>query len=269
MTSAVSSVVGSALPSSSYNHLEGSTASNNNENSPTDSTAGGGGSAVASSQPQGTASRGYWPWSGSSISPFSSSSNSNPNSNDLTSTTGSVTNTSITSNPSETSQHHHMIPTSSNGNGPGVGGIISTQQLQPAPPLPSQPTKIPWLEINSALGHVALLLSCLASKNQSLPAARHTNLYFPYELYPMGCNSKIGLLRIVEPSSSTSSRYFPSMGTSSSSAATNNSTSTTPSTVTTELVTLHNLSYSDDSFSLFGKRNFNAALVSGSTSQPM
>ena len=226
--------------SSTYNRVDGSSTSHNNENLTLDSSVG----ATASTQPQTTQTRGYWLWSGSSMSPFSSSSNTNEKNGDSKTTTASVTNTSVSSNTSETNQHNH-----------GVGGIVSTQQLQQVPPTPSQPIKIPWLEINSALGHVALLLSCLASKNQSLPTSRHTNLYFPYEVYPMGSNSKIGLLRLIELSTSSTSRYFPSIG---SSAKT---TSPNSSNVTTELVSLHNLSYSDDSFSLFGKRNFNAALV--------
>lgn len=84
---------------------------------------------------------------------------------------------------------------------------------------PEAPLKIPWIEINSALGQVALLLHVLEQKP-------HSGIKYGHEIQPMGSTSKIGMRR---------------------------------GETTAAVTTYYNLC-SDDSFSLFGKRNFNIAL---------
>ena len=84
---------------------------------------------------------------------------------------------------------------------------------------PEVPLKIPWIEINSALGQVALLLHVLEQKP-------HSGISYGHEIQPMGSTSKIGMRR---------------------------------GEATSAVTTYYNLC-SDDSFSLFGKRNFNIAL---------
>lgn len=87
--------------------------------------------------------------------------------------------------------------------------------------------KVPWTEINSALGQVVLLLKIL----EQTP---YSGIAFPHHvLVPQGSTSKIGLR---QPN-----------------AITGNHTGEIP------IVALYHL-YSDDSFQLFGKRNFNLAL---------
>ena len=93
---------------------------------------------------------------------------------------------------------------------------LSTVPLNQQPP----PLKIPWSELNSALGQIVLLLQVLQERPQS-GISYGPNLV----LYPMGSTSKIG------------SKPHPNGS-----------------------ITTYNL-WSDDSFSLFGKRNFNMALA--------
>ena len=82
--------------------------------------------------------------------------------------------------------------------------------------------KVSWSEINAALGTAALLLSILdENKNNQITFRCH-------KIIPMGSFSKIVLLLPIQPN-------------------------TNKSPVTYNL-------YTDDSFSLFGKRNFNTAL---------
>ena len=205
-----------------------------------------------------SSSRGYWL---SSMSPFSSSF--------FTSSESSTTAAASDSGSSLDGNQSSISSNSIYANG-GMGAMTippCSPLTTPSSSTPPQPVKIAWIEINSALGHIALLLSSWAAKQQppgSMP-------YFPHEIYPMGSSSKIGILRRVEPPTQTSSRrtggILSSMTLSSSSAATTASTTTTattttppPTTSTTELVTLYNLCYADESFSLFGKRNFNTAL---------
>jgi len=57
-------------------------------------------------------------------------------------------------------------------------------------PTMTEPTRVPWLEINAALGHACLLLKILqesSSKNAG------TGMKFTHELHPMGSTSKIGI----------------------------------------------------------------------------
>lgn len=112
------------------------------------------------------------------------------------------------------------------------------QQLQPTPsPLQSSAPltttiKVPWNEINSALGLVALLLSSLETRPQS-------NIRFQHEIVPMGNTSKIGIR--------------PARRAEASSTATG---ATAAAAAASALYPL----YSDDRFHFFGKRNFNLAL---------
>jgi beclin 1 len=64
----------------------------------------------------------------------------------------------------------------SNGNG----------NSQPSPQINNAGFKVPWVEINSALGITALLLSTLEQKP-------HVAIRYPHEIVPMGSTSKIGL----------------------------------------------------------------------------
>lgn len=90
--------------------------------------------------------------------------------------------------------------------------------------------KVPWSEINSALGLLALLLSSLEQKP-------HIGIRYKHEIVCCGSTSKIGIGR----REGTGSGGVASSVTSSSSSY------------------YYNL-YSDDSFQFFGRRNFNTAL---------
>jgi Apg6 BARA domain len=90
-------------------------------------------------------------------------------------------------------------------------------------------TRVPWSEINAALGLLALLLSSLEKK-------AHCGIRYRHEIHCAGSTSKMG--------------YRAATTTSSSSAA---------------AATMYNLYYSDDSgafnsFNFFARRNFNTAL---------
>jgi len=66
-------------------------------------------------------------------------------------------------------------------------------------PAMTKPTRVPWLEVNAALGHACLLLEILqesSSKNAG------TGMKFTHELRPMGSTSKIGI-RFGTPNSGT------------------------------------------------------------------
>ena len=89
--------------------------------------------------------------------------------------------------------------------------------------------RVPWTEINSALGQIVLLLHHLEQQP-------HSGIKFPrHTLVPQGSTSKIGLR---QPNAITGWR---------------SATGEIP------IVAMYHL-YSDDSFALFGKRNFNLAL---------
>jgi hypothetical protein len=88
--------------------------------------------------------------------------------------------------------------------------------------------RVPWTEINSALGQIALLLS-------TLEKTPHAGISFPHHvIIPQGSTSKIGLRQPNAITGHSSQREVP-------------------------VVAMYHL-YSDDSFQLFGKRNFNLAL---------
>jgi beclin 1 len=117
------------------------------------------------------------------------------------------------------------------------GQGTTSKQLQPQPQLSPSPSltaivKVPWNEINSALGLVALLLSSLETRPQS-------NIKFQHEILPMGNTSKIGIRRRRDGGDTQLSN-----------------TATTFTTSTTAIYPL----FSDDRFHFFGKRNFNMAL---------
>ena len=92
--------------------------------------------------------------------------------------------------------------------------------------------KVPWSEINSALGLLALLLSSLEQKP-------HTGIRYKHEIVCCGSTSKIGIGR--REGGGGSGGVASSVTSSSSSSS------------------YYNL-YSDDSFQFFGRRNFNTAL---------
>lgn len=64
----------------------------------------------------------------------------------------------------------------------------SAAETHTATSKPEAPLKIPWIEINSALGQVALLLHVLEQKP-------HSGISYGHEIQPMGSTSKIGMRR--------------------------------------------------------------------------
>ena len=135
----------------------------------------------------------------------------------------------------------------------GGGGILSTAQ-QPHPPSsatlptannrpqhpPTPPAtkviRVPWREINAALGQVALLL-CVLEQSLAVPSLDNTTtivsnnnkpILFRYEIQAMGSTSKIGIRPTASSSSAATSFY--------------------------------NLYFAEEGFQLFGRRNFDTAL---------
>lgn len=110
-------------------------------------------------------------------------------------------------------QQQQQPPTPS----PSRGGYLSLTASRNTTNSPSTSVvKVPWAEINAALGQLTLLLTLIQQR---------ANLRYRHDLLPCGSTSKIGIRRG------------------------ENTTATT----------IYNL-YSDDSFQLFGRRNFNVAL---------
>lgn len=71
--------------------------------------------------------------------------------------------------------------------GNSTSNVISNESTQKGGELNGETGfKVPWVEINSALGFVALLLSTLEQKP-------HSGIRFANEIVPMGSSSKIGL----------------------------------------------------------------------------
>lgn len=116
-------------------------------------------------------------------------------------------------------------------------------------PILHKTVRVPWREINAALGQVALLLSVLeqslavpttlsdttspiatSSSSGNSRTSSHKPALFRYEIQAMGSTSKIGV------------RNF--------------STTTSAATATS----FYNLYYAEEGFQLFGRRNFNTAL---------
>jgi len=62
-----------------------------------------------------------------------------------------------------------------------------------------EPTRVPWLEINAALGHACLLLKRI---QESFTKNGGNGMRFTHELHPMGATSKIGI-RFYSPMSGT------------------------------------------------------------------
>jgi beclin 1 len=94
----------------------------------------------------------------------------------------------------------------------------------------SPPIRVPWTEINAALGQVALLLSTLAK----IP---HCGIVYRHQIITQGSTSKIGMRR--------NGSYI-----------TNHSNNSNNGNAALSVYNLHH----DDSFQLFGRRNFNTAL---------
>ena len=116
------------------------------------------------------------------------------------------------------------VPESANNN----NNNNSTTNIPPSMPSTTTMTvRVPWTEINSALGQIVLLLHHLEQQP-------HSGITFPrHTLIPQGSTSKIGLR---QPNAITGWRSGE-----------------------IPIVAMYHL-YSDDSFALFGKRNFNLAL---------
>ena len=62
-----------------------------------------------------------------------------------------------------------------------------------------EPIRVPWLEVNAALGHACLLLKIL---QESFAKKGGIGMKFTHELHPMGATSKIGI-RFGSPASAT------------------------------------------------------------------
>jgi len=154
------------------------------------------------------------------LSPVTNNNNSNTTKNDANETT----------NISQ--QQQQQYPASSNSS-----HLHSSPNFVP-PPIITTTIRIPWTEINSALGQIVLLLS-------HLEQTPHAGISFPHHvLIPQGSTSKIGLR---QPNAITG------WGSSGGGGRKNATTKEIP------IVAMYHL-YSDDSFALFGKRNFNLAL---------
>ena len=97
--------------------------------------------------------------------------------------------------------------------------------------------KVPWSEINSALGLLALLLSCLEQKP-------HAGIRYRHEIVCCGSTSRIGVGRRRNNNNHNHS---------------SEDDRTTTTTAPSAALTYYNL-FSDDSFQFFGRRNFNTAL---------
>jgi Apg6 BARA domain len=176
---------------------------------------------------------------------FSSSSSSDPasanNTNGTSIPTTTTTTTTTTSTSSSTSASSNNNPSA---NLPDHNNSSTTTSSSiPASVTTTTTTtttiRVPWTEINSALGQIVLLLRVL----EQTP---HANIKFPnHALVPQGSTSKIG---IRQPHTAlTGSLLSRRHGNSSD------------GVVVPPVVALYHL-YSDDSFQLFGKRNFNLAL---------
>jgi len=128
-------------------------------------------------------------------------------------------------------QQHGTTTGSSPGGGGGTDGSSAAAQR-----------RVPWSEINSALGQLALLLSVLEREP-------HCGIRYRHRIVHQGSTSKIGirrtggglLLGAVAPHAAATSPSFDLDDEDLSS------------------LSLYNL-YSDDSFQFFGRRNFNIAL---------
>ena len=75
-----------------------------------------------------------------------------------------------------------------------------------SPPPQQQSVRVPWLEVNTALGHACLLLKTIqelssntsrrrreTSSSNHIHTHNHSKMTFTHELYPMGTTSKIGI----------------------------------------------------------------------------
>ena len=125
--------------------------------------------------------------------------------------------------------HHHQGDdgggTLLGGNRGSGSGIINGSHNEANNKGSTTTVKVPWSEINSALGLLALLLSCLEQKP-------HTGIRYKHEIVCCGSTSKIGLGARRDDNSRVG---------------------------VTSAISYYNL-YSDDSFQFFGRRNFNTAL---------
>lgn len=116
-----------------------------------------------------------------------------------------------------------------NGSNSGHNSAATTSATPSARPM----IKVPWVEINGALGHVALLLVTMQERLQSIDAT----FCFRHVIKPQGSTSQIGILRRTANSSSRDTNQA--------------------------VVSAWYPLYSDDTsfpFVLMGKRNFQTAL---------
>jgi hypothetical protein len=122
----------------------------------------------------------------------------------ITEVNGNNNNVDSSSLSSQQHQHQHQkSPPRRRLLGFFSGGSNDTTNVSTAPPsqrkvsptmisTPQQPirVRVPWLEVNAALGHACLLLRILqesSSKNGGI------GMKFTHELHPMGATSKIGI----------------------------------------------------------------------------
>jgi len=121
----------------------------------------------------------------------------------------------------------------------------------------SEPVRVPWLEVNAALGHACLLLKIL---QESFSEKGWNGMKFTHELHPMGATSKIGI-RFGSPTSGTGV-LAAAAGLGSILTNGNNNTNDAATTSTSTPV-IYNLYFEEASgFSFFknNARNFNWAL---------
>jgi beclin 1 len=108
------------------------------------------------------------------------------------------------------------------------------------------PARVPWSEVNAALGQVALLLSILRERPYS-------GIMYRHDIVPMGSASKI----VVHGGSARTAGVF---GSHPSTSGPGNAGGTNANNSGVGRGWTYNL-HSDDSFQFFGKRNFNLALA--------
>ena len=120
------------------------------------------------------------------------------------------------------------------------------------------PIRVPWMEINAALGHACLLLKIL---QESFSKKAGEGMKFTHELHPMGATSKIGI-RFGAPGSGNGV-LAAAAGLGSILSNGNNNNNNTNNTENNAVPVVYNFFFEEDSgFSFFKKntRNFNWAL---------
>jgi Apg6 BARA domain len=128
-----------------------------------------------------------------------------PNSNQTTITAGGTTTTTATATPTHSNGSHIQSAVTESTTSSSSASLRTTTTVKLQPPLPTAMTvtatkyKIPWAEINAALGQVAILITTMEQNLQRYDHAPNTKhlssqgLLFKHEFICMGSTSKIGV----------------------------------------------------------------------------